>query len=270
MSELPSVPLPVLIVDDEPPARERLERLIGELPGWTVAGSCASGTEALEQVESTRPAIVLLDVRMPGMTGIETAKRLAELPSPPAVVFTTAYDQYALDAFDSEAVGYLLKPVRRERLLAALQHAARLGPPLGRPVESSSQAFRVDDRVAGAAEGPRRPDHAPRRHVTVRLRDGLRLIPIREVHYFRADQKYVTVRHRGGEELIDESLRSLEDELAQDFVRVHRAFLVRVDDIEALERADDGTWQVAVRHCGDRIPVSRRQLAELKRRLGAV
>src|SRR5690554_2026474 len=109
-------PFSVLIVDDEPPARERLRRLIDELPGWTVAGSCGSGLEALDRVTALKPAIVLLDIRMPGMTGIEAARHLSALEHPPAVVFTTAYDQYALEAFESQAVGYLLKPVRRDRL----------------------------------------------------------------------------------------------------------------------------------------------------------
>lgn len=241
-------PLGVLIVDDEPPARERLQRLVAELPGWSVAGCCASGAEALEQASRARPAIVLLDVRMPGMSGIETARRLAELPAPPAVVFTTAYEEYALDAFESQAVGYLLKPVRRERLLAALQHAARLGPPL----PSGSD---------GAA--------APRRHVAAKVRDEWRLIPIADVIYFRADHKYVTVRHRHGEEIIDESLRRLEEELSRDFVRAHRSLLVRIDHIEALERGDDGGYALRMRHCDEALPVSRRQLADLKRRVGA-
>jgi two-component system, LytTR family, response regulator AlgR len=247
-------PLGVLIVDDEPPARERLRGLIGELPGWTVAGCCASGAEALEQVDLVKPRVVLLDVRMPGMTGIEAARRLAELPAPPAVVFTTAYDEYALDAFDSDAVGYLVKPVRRERLLAALQHAARLGPPLS--------------QQASAAElAPAAP--AARRHIAAKVRDEIRLIPINEVVYFCADQKYVTVQHRHGEDLIEDSLRSLEDELGAQFVRVHRSLLVRVDDIEVLHKAQDGTYTLSVRHRSEQLPVSRRQLSELKRRLGA-
>src|SRR5690606_9665317 len=107
-------------------------------------------------------------------------------------------------------------------------------------------------------------------HIAVRVRDGLRLVPVRDVRYFRADQKYVTVHHRDGEELIDDSLRTLEEELAEDFVRVHRALLVRVDYIEALERSDDGTHTLRLRHSGETLPVSRRQLGELKRRLGAV
>ncbi|HEX7080937.1 MAG TPA: LytTR family DNA-binding domain-containing protein [Gammaproteobacteria bacterium] len=241
----------VLIVDDEPPARERLERLIGELDGFRVAGSCASGLEALAEVARLKPAIVLLDIRMPGMTGIEAARHLSALAAPPAVVFTTAYDQYALEAFESHAVGYLLKPVRRERLLSALKHASRLGPP----------------QLEGIAS-PARPLSA-RRHVAARVRDELRLIPVKEILYFRADQKYVTVRHLRGEELIDESLRRLEEEFAADFVRVHRSLLAAVEHVDALERSDDASYALRMRHTGELLPVSRRQLGELKRRLGA-
>lgn len=119
----------VLIVDDELPARERLQRLVAELPGWTVAGSCSNGNDALALVGKLDPAVLLLDIRMPGMTGIEVARHLGALEHPPAIVFTTAYDEYALQAFEAQAVGYLLKPVRRERLQEALKHAARLSSP---------------------------------------------------------------------------------------------------------------------------------------------
>ena len=247
-----NAPIEVLIVDDEPPARERLERLIGELPGWKVAGMCASGVEALEQVGRVKPGVVLLDIRMPGMTGIETARHLSTLAAPPAVVFTTAYDQYALDAFESQAVGYLLKPVRRERLLSALQHASRLAAPQLERFTASNE-----------------PRLAARRHVAARVRDELRLIPVKEILYFRAEQKYVAVRHLHGEELIDESLRQLEDEFAQEFVRAHRSLLVGIEHIDALEKADDGSYTLRMRLCGEVLPVSRRQLAELKRRLCA-
>jgi len=242
-------PIDVLIVDDEPPARERLARLVDELDGWRVSGLCASGVEALERVTQLRPGIVLLDIRMPGMTGIEAARHLARLETPPAVIFTTAYDQYALEAFESRAVGYLLKPVRRERLEAALKHAARLSPAL-------IERF-ADARPIGV-----------RRHIAVRVRDELKLIPIGSILYFRAEQKYVTVRHTGGEDLIDEPLKRLEEEFAEAFVRAHRSLLVAVDHIEALERADDGACSLRLRGCGETLPVSRRQLAELKRKLG--
>jgi len=237
----------ILIVDDEPPARERLERLVGELDGWRVAATCASGAEAIEQAAQLKPSVVLLDIRMPGMSGIETARHLSDLDAPPAVIFTTAYDQYAIDAFEARAVGYLLKPVRRERLESALSYASRVSAALldGLPHDGGAP---------------------PRRHVTARVRDELRLIPLKEILYFRAEQKYVTVRHLRGEDVIDEPLKRLEDELADEFVRIHRSLLVSLSHVAALERRADG-YALRLR-AGETLPVSRRQLAELKRRLG--
>lgn len=243
-------PLSVLVVDDEPPARERLARLVAELPGWAVAGTCATGRQAIDQVERLKPAVVLLDIRMPGMSGIEAARHLSALEAPPAIVFTTAYDQYALEAFEAHAVGYLLKPVRQERLQQALRHAARLTGPVLR------------DLGAGAN------DLAVRNHVAVRVQDELRLVAVPDIVYFQAEQKYVTVRHIAGEELIEESLKQLEEEFADNFVRIHRSLLVAVARIEALERLPDGNYRVRLRHNAGYLPVSRRRLSELKGRLG--
>lgn len=239
----------VLIVDDEPPARERLERLIAELPSWQLLGSCGSAREALERVGTLQPRVVLLDIRMPGMTGLEAARHLNALAEPPAVVFTTAYDEYALAAFDAHAVDYLLKPVRRERLRAALDQAARL----------------TAAQLAGMASAP---EYSARRtHIAVRVRERLKLIALDDVLYFRADSKYVTVCHVAGEDLLDESLRQLEEEFAERFVRVHRSVLVSTTRIAALERGEDGVYWLTLRDHPETLPVSRRQLAELKRRL---
>ncbi len=239
----------ILIVDDEPPARDRLLRLIDEIDGYRVVGQCGSGLEALDLVPRMAADVVLMDIRMPGMSGIEAARHLLSMAQPPAVIFTTAYDEYALEAFDSQALGYLLKPVRRERLARALQHAARItGPQL----TQLSQAAMPESR---------------RQNISVRMRDELRLIPVRDIAFFRAEQKYVTVRHRNGEDLIDESLKALSSELQADFVRVHRSFLVAVDSIKSLEKDSQGKPVLRLREYADAIPVSRRQLAELKRRL---
>jgi two-component system response regulator AlgR len=216
-----------------------------------VLGSCASGREALEAAVRCKPSIVLLDIRMPGMTGIEAARHLSALESPPAVVFTSAYDEYALEAFESHALGYLLKPVRKERLEAALRHASRLAPP-------------QLEHLAAAHE-----PLAARRHIAVRARDRLRLIPVEEIVYLRADQKYVTVRHLHGEDLIDEPLRQLEEEFEAYFVRVHRSVLAGLLHVEALERADDGGYVLRMHPASEALPVSRRQLADVKRRLAA-
>lgn len=241
----------LLIVDDEAPARDRLESIVGDLPGWHSLGGCASGAEAIGRVEREQPAVVLLDIRMPGMSGIETARHLARLPAPPAVIFTTAYDQYALEAFDSRAVGYLLKPVRRERLESALAHAARLSDALLSEL------------------GRRSPGFERRRHIAARVRDELRLIPLDAIHYFQAEQKYVSVFHAGGETLIEESLKQLEEEFPDLFVRIHRSVLVAVAAIEALEKDTAGGYHVRLRGPGPSLPVSRRQVTELKSRLGA-
>jgi two-component system response regulator AlgR len=239
----------VLIVDDEAPARERLRRMIGELGGHEVVGEAGDGQGALQAVAALAPEVVLLDVRMPGMGGLELAYHLASLEHPPAVVFATAYDEFAIDAFDARAVGYLLKPVRAERLASALARAAQLR--------------RGDlDALASAAGG-----REARRHLCARVRGELRLVPVDEVLYFRADLKYVAVRHLHGEVLIEESLKALEDEFAARFVRVHRNALVALDRIEALERDAAGHARLRLRGCDEQLEVSRRLVADLKGRM---
>jgi len=238
--------LRVLVVDDEPPARERLKQLLAELPDTELAGEAGSGEEALAVAAETRPDVVLLDIRMPGMGGLEAARHLASLTDPPAVVFTTAYEQHALEAFDVQASGYLLKPIRRERLASALER-------LKRP----TRAQRTVTTEPGKA----------RTHVTARVRDQLKLIPVRDVLCFVAEQKYTTVRHVAGEDLIEDSLRSLEREFPEEFIRVHRNALVAIEKIESLDRESDGRYAVRLRHGGGTLQVSRRLAAEVLRRL---
>jgi two-component system response regulator AlgR len=237
----------VLIVDDEPLARDRLQRLVEELPGWAVAGVCGSGDQALNLVSALNPAVILLDIRMPGMSGVEVARHLATYPSPPAIVFVTAYDEYAIEAFDAQAVGYLLKPVRREKLERALQQAGRLG------AAQVGELASADTRTAR------------REYIAVRFREELRLIPLQDVRFFRADQKYVTVYHAAGENLIDESMKLLAEEFEPDFVRINRGILVAVGAIEVLEQDAQGKHLVRLRGTADTLPVSRRRLAALKR-----
>ena len=239
----------LIIVDDEPPARERLRRLLAEIEDCEVIAEAGNGEEALSRCGELRPDVVLLDVRMPGLSGIQIARHIDTLEDPPAVIFTTAYDQYAVEAFETEAVGYLLKPVRKEKLAHALRHAARISP--SRLVKVAETA-RIEHR---------------REQICARLGEQLRLIPIADIYYFVADQKYVTVKHRGGESLIDESLKGLADEFAPDFVRIHRNALIAEKQISAVERTDSGQYVVRVRECGDVLEVSRRHAAELLRRI---
>ena len=240
----------VLIVDDEAPARERLRSLLGELGGVEVAAEAATGEQAVRLAGELHPDVVLLDVRMPGMTGLEAARHLALLQSPPAVVFTTAYDAYAVEAFEAQAIGYLLKPVRAEKLATALQRAARLaGTQLARIVACD-------------------PARSPRTHVAARLGDQVRLIAVPEIYYFAADQKYTTVRHLGGSDLIEDPLRALEQEFGTQFIRVHRNALVNVARLAAIERDEAGQYHVRLRGIDERLAVSRRLAGELRERFG--
>lgn len=239
----------MLIVDDEPPARERLRRLLAEIEDCEVIAEAENGEEALSVCGELKPDVVLLDVRMPGLSGIQVARHIDSLEDPPAVIFTTAYDQYAVDAFETEAVGYLLKPVRKEKLAHALRHAGRISP----------------SRLQKVAESAR-IEHK-REQICARLGEQLRLIPVPDIYFFLADQKYVTVKHKGGENLIDESLKSLAEEFSPDFIRIHRNALVAEKYISAVERTGAGQYVVRMRECGSVLEVSRRHAAELLRRI---
>jgi two-component system, LytTR family, response regulator AlgR len=235
--------LRALVVDDERPARERLMALLRELDQVEVVGEARDAAEALRQLDQLEPELLYLDVRMPGMSGLELARHLAGLEEPPAVIFTTAHDEHAMEAFEAEAVGYLLKPVRKEKLAAATERAQRL----------TTQQL---DAVA-----------APRTHLAVRARDGVRLLRVEDIICLLAEQKYTTVRHTGGEDLIEDSLRTLEDELGARFLRVHRSALVNREFIASVERNEDGTHLIRLRGMPEPLPVSRRLAGELKARL---
>ena len=247
----------VLIVDDEKPARDRLRQILEDEPDYEVVGEAGNGQDALSLAAEHKPDVVLLDIRMPGLDGIETAHHLVEFEHAPAVVFATAYDEYAIDAFEARAVGYVLKPVRRSRLVAALSQASRLARPALQQVASDAQME------------PRR------QHVCATVKGELKLIPITEVACFVADQKYVRVEHDNGQDLLDEPLKSLAEEFSERFVRIHRGALVAVDRIERVEKTSDGKSRVILRgwpqddsHVDDKeLIISRRHVAEVRRRL---
>ena len=246
----------VLVVDDEQPARARLQQLLDDEKDYDVVGQAANGQEAIRLTDELDPDIVLLDIRMPGLDGIETAHHLNSLDNPPAVVFTTAYDEYAIDAFDARAIGYVLKPVRRAKLVAALEQAARLA------------SGALASAAADANLATKRMDVCARSH------GELKLIPIAEISCFRADQKYVTVSHQQGEDLIDESLKMLAEEFADEFVRIHRSALVAVNYIAKIEKTSGGNSRVVLRDDSQvddkELIISRRHLAEVRRRVKGV
>lgn len=238
----------VLVVDDEPLARRRLVRMLGEIPDVEVAGEAGDGIEALEAIERDRPDLVLLDIRMPGLDGLALAARERDLPP---VVFTTAYDEYAVQAFDVSALDYLLKPVKKERLRVALAKARGLA-------HADSAGLRaVLEKLAPREVAPL----AARRGGSVHLFDP------REITRLRASEKYVVFQRGDREFVLDESLAALEERLAPlGFLRVHRAELVNLKHVRALHSAD-ATAAVELSD-GQHAPVSRRFAAELKRRLG--
>lgn len=241
-----SAPLRILVVDDEAPARSRMRDLLADVnPALPVAivGEAANGRDALRLAEGGVD-VVLLDVRMPGMDGIEVAQHLRKLEPPPAVIFTTAYDAYAIQAFDLHVVDYLLKPIKASRLQEAL---SRIGAHKSAPAPEMLRAMRP----------------APRSCLSAAERGRVHLIPVEDVLFLRAELKYVTVRTTGREYLIEESLTQLEQEFADRFVRVHRNCLVARAAIRGFERAaadsGEGPWQVVLAGLEERIPVSRRQ-----------
>jgi two-component system response regulator AlgR len=238
----------ILIVDDETLARQRLLRMVEKIDGFCVVAEADNAEDALAAITRNDPDIVLLDIRMPGRDGLSLAQDIAELEDAPAVIFCTAFDQYALDAFGTNAVGYLLKPVKAEQLLQVLEKAKKL---------NKIQRVAAQKTSTPAAENQRT-------HITAKTRRGVELIPLEDVRYFLADHKYVTVYHRNGEHLLDETLKELEEEFGARFVRVHRNSLVAVKHIEALERNAQGQYQVRLADTELRPVISRRHVSDLK------
>lgn len=243
----------VLLVDDEPLARERLGRMILALGGFRVVGQASHGQEAVRLARELNPDVVFMDVRMPGMDGLAAAQHLAELDPPPAVIFCTAYGDYAVEAFSSQAVGYLLKPVRPDDLAAALNRARRV---------NKAQLAELRQLPGMGLDG--------RTHIASRSRRGMDLVPVAEIALFQADHKYVTAYHGDSESLLDETLRDLEQEFDGRFVRVHRNALVSIAHIQGLERDQEGQHFVRLRDLDIKPQVSRRHIAGLKKLLGQI
>lgn len=233
----------VLIVDDEPLARERLAALLVDIDGIEIVGMAGNGREALEAVARTPPDMVLLDIRMPVMDGLEAARHLGALDTPPGVIFCTAFEDHALAAFEANAIDYLLKPVRAERLRAALAKAQRWAAAPARAIEPARR----------------------RTHLCARVRGNLVLVPVTDIHYLLAEDKYVIVHHARGEVLIEEALTALEDEFDDRFVRIHRNCLVAQARLSGLTRAPDGRLLVDLDGIEAELEVSRRNLPAVRK-----
>ncbi|AIG03728.1 DNA-binding response regulator AlgR [Pseudomonas fluorescens] len=241
----------VLIVDDESQARERLSRMVSELEGYTtLEPSASSGDEALALIDSLKPDVVLLDIRMPGLDGLQVAARLSERESPPALVLCATDEEFSSQALEASGVSYLTKPVSADAVLKALKKAERPN--------------RV--QLAALTQPAAQSGNGPRSHISARTRKGIELIPVDQVIYFIADHKYVTLRHEHGEVLLDEPLKALEDEFGERFVRIHRNALVARERIERLQRTPLGHFQLFLKGLnGDALIVSRRHVAGVRK-----
>lgn len=240
----------IIIADDEAPARNRLSDLLGDIENANLVGAAKNGKEAIELAEAHSPDLLILDIRMPLMDGIEAAQHAQQLAKIPKIIFATAYDSYAINAFDLNAIDYLLKPIRLERLQAAINKVSALMP---------NQLENI------------KPLQDVRSHLSISERGKIILVPMHEVIYFRAEQKYTTVRTRDNEYLFEESLTQLETELADTFLRLHRNSLVSKAHISGFEKQDvsdsggkDQQWVALLKEVSETIPVSRRQLHLIK------
>lgn len=231
-----SARLRVLVVDDEEPAVRRLERLLNAAHDAECVGAVGSADQALEACRKLRPDLVLMDVEMPGMDGVQAARRLQGGPNPPSIVFVTAFERYAVEAFDLQAVDYLVKPVRAERLAQALE------------------------RVGSAKS----PDSRQPATLSARIGERLLAIPVADIRLLQAEDKYTCVHYLGGEALIEDSLLSLEDRFGKRFLRVHRAALVSRSHLRALFRDDEGHERAEIDDCPIHPEVSRRNLAAVR------
>jgi two-component system response regulator AlgR len=241
----------ILVVDDEALARKRMLRLLEELGDCSVVGEAANGKDALVQSSALNPDIVLLDIRMPEMDGMETAQRLSQLPNPPAIIFTTAFGDHALAAFDAHAVGYLLKPVRKDRLAKAIDSARRLNRAQLSLLQAPTQI-------------------QTRSHLSISNRGNIQLLALEDILYFVADQKYTRVVHQQGEALIEESLKSLEDEFGDRFARIHRNALVAVAHLTGITKDGDGRHYACLAGSAEhqaQLEISRRHLPAIRKLL---
>ncbi|MCB1617049.1 MAG: response regulator transcription factor [Pseudomonadales bacterium] len=240
----------VLVVDDEKIGRDRLQRMVEKIEGFRVVGVAGSGEEGFEKMRELKPDIAVLDIRMPGMDGIELAHHALKLDKVPKVIFCSAYDDRAMDAYEAQAVSYLVKPAQSDKLEAALRNASLL-------------SRGTLDEIA--QQQPKKPEG--RQHISSKTRLGVELVPVSEVRFFQADHKYVTAFHTKGETLIDDTLKELEQEFEGRFVRVHRNALVSVEHIEGMERTAPGQYCLRMQGIAQKPLVSRRHASELSKLL---
>ncbi|MEJ2755609.1 MAG: LytTR family DNA-binding domain-containing protein [Gammaproteobacteria bacterium] len=222
-----------------------------------MVGEAGNGLEALEMTRQVEPDALIIDIQMPGLTGLEAANHISKLSNPPAILFCTAYNEYAVEAFNVKAIAYLLKPVKLEKLENALEDCKRLTKP---------QLELLSTDLGKLSNEP----NQKRSHISARTHRGIELIPVIDIRYFKADHKYVVIRHSRGEVLVDEALKDYEADFSDSFIRIHRNALVAIKYIEGLELVTAGHYHIRLSGIEERLPVSRRHAAHVRKLLASL
>jgi two-component system LytT family response regulator len=269
-------PVRVMIVDDEPLARQRLEDLLRDEPGVEIVASVDNGTSAVETIRSLHPDIAFLDVQMPGKTGIDVVREVGP-DAMPLTIFVTAYDRYALQAFDLAAVDYLVKPFDDERFEQAFHRARRyveleemgeLRERLLAVLDTGRPATAPATSATTPASGDGRAASPYLERIAVEMRGKVRVVPVSQIEYITASGPYVELHTSERAYLIREAIHTLEGRLDPNrFLRIHRSIIVRVDLIDTFHRGAGGDYEVQLKS-GARLRVSRSRREELERRLG--
>ena len=234
----------LLVVDDEPLAQQRLRQLLFEFEFVETIQLANNGLQAVAACQKEIPDVILMDIRMPGMDGLEAAQHISQMEGPPAIIFTTAFDEYALQAFNVSAVAYLLKPVREANLKEALEKACSLNQAQINAVKSQ---------------------HEGRTNITAKISGNIKLIPVKDIVYFQAELKYVTVKYINGETIIEDTLKELQSEFSESFVRIHRNAIVAKKFITGIHRDNQGHSYVVLAEDEKQLEISRRHLSDVKR-----
>lgn len=257
----------VVVVDDEPLGRERIQQLLEEAPGTEVVGEAADGAEAVEVIRKRDPDLVFLDIQMPRLTGLEVVREIGP-DSMPATIFVTAYDDFALQAFELAAVDYLVKPFSDERFEEAL-HRARRKIELEDLGSLREQLRLVLEQGATLRTGPG-GEGGHLKRIAVHKRGKMRIVPVTDIEHISASGVYAELHVGDDQHLVRTSLRALEEQLdPEQFFRIHRSEIVRLDQVELLLRESGGTYQVQL-ESGKKLPVGRSRREELEQKLGRI
>ena len=243
----------ILIIDDEAPAREIIKHYLKEVDSIEVIAECADGFSGLKSISGLKPDLVFLDIQMPRLTGIEMLEVITEKPE---IIFTTAYDQFAIRAFELNAVDYLMKPFPKRRFLEAVKKAIE-----------KIRSGKGNKEPASQLLAKKAEPSSPFNRFVVRKGNAINLIPVEQIRYVEAQDDYVMIYHSAGKALKQQTMKFCEDNLPKsDFVRIHRSYIVRIEEINRIEPYGKDN-HIAILHSGDKLPISRSGYKHIKEEL---